>query len=246
MIFSTKQFLIITNFERRGNQFMALLGKLYRCMTRLRLQPIRIFCFHQVSETFDTTSMWKCDWLSKEEFKNKIVQLQEEYTFISLEDAHMKLKNDIFRIRKYAVLTADDGSKTIECILPWLKARNIPVTLFLNGSYLNGKTYRETPAERYYTKDEILSLAQDNITIGHHGWDHVDVKKQTVESFMESIQKNIKALEKFPNNVPYWAYPYGGYTSYSDRILQKYDLCPVYTDGQKNYNDPNRIHREIL
>ena len=223
-----------------------ILAKIKRKLLHLRLQPIRVFCFHQVSETFDTASMWECDWISKDEFTNKIVQLQEEYTFISLEDAHKKLKDDIFRIRKYAVLTADDGSKTLECILPWLNKRHIPLTLFLNGSYLNGKTYRETPAERYYTKDEILSLEMNNISIGHHGWDHVDVKEQTAESFMESIQKNIKALEKFPNSIPYWAYPYGGYTSKSDRILQEYDLCPVYADGQKNYNDPNCIHREIL
>ena len=213
---------------------------------KLWFQPIRVFCFHQVSEIFDADSMWQCDWISKDEFENKIVQLQEEYTFISLEDAHMKLENDIFRLRKYAVLTADDGSKTIECVLPWLNKRNIPLTLFLNGSYLNGKTYRETPAERYFTADDILSLGFKNITIGHHGWDHVDVRKQTIESFVESIQKNIKAIELFPNKVPYWAYPYGGYTSDSNRILQEYDLCPVYTDGQKNYNDPNCIHREIL
>lgn len=223
-----------------------LWNKIKRWWIKLRLQPIRVFCFHQVSETFDTASMWECDWISKGEFTNKIVQLQEEYTFISLEDAHKKLKDDIFRIRKYAVLTADDGSKTLECILPWLNKRHIPLTLFLNGSYLNGKTYRETPTERYFTTEEILSLGFQNITIGHHGWDHVDVREQTIESFVESIQKNIKAIELFPNKVPYWAYPYGGYTSVSNRILQEYDICPVYTDGQKNYNDPNCIHREIL
>lgn len=227
-------------------QFMAFRGKIYRCLTRLRFQPIRVFCFHQVSDIFDPISMWQCDWISEDEFKNKITQLQEEYTFISLEEAHTKLRTDIFRFRKYAVLTADDGSKTLECILPWLNKRHIPLTLFLNGSYLTGKMYRETSAEKYFTTDEILSHGFNNIAIGHHGWDHVDVKKQTVESFVESIQKNIRALEIFPNCVPYWAYPYGVYTSESDMILQEYNLCPVYTDGQKNYNDPNCIHREIL
>lgn len=217
-----------------------------RWWMKLRLQPIRVFCFHQVSDVFDPVSMWECDWMSSEDFKTKIANLQDEYTFISLPEAYDKLKNDTFRLKKYAVLTADDGSKTIECILSWLHEKNIPLTMFLNGSYLDGKTYRETPAERYFTKMEIKHLNMDNITFGHHSWNHKDLRALTLEDFKEAVKKNMDILADVPNLIPFWAYPYGTHSKKSDALLRENRLTPLYMDGQVNFNDANGIHRELL
>ena len=195
-----------------------LFSKIRRKFLHLRLQPIRVFLFHQVSEVFDPVSMWECDWMSATDFMTKVNNLQKEYTFISLPKAHDKLKHDIFRFKKYAVLTADDGSKTIECILPWLMEQDIPITLFLNGSYLDGKTYRETPAERYFTKDEIMQLNMRYITFGHHSWDHKDLRCLTKEEFLSSICKNMAMLADFPNLIPFWAYPYGTHSCACDEL----------------------------
>lgn len=212
----------------------------------MRLQPIRVFCFHQVSDVFDPESMWKCDWMSVTDFKTKITNLQTEYTFISLPEAYNKLKFDTFRFKKYAVLTADDGSKTIECVLPWLHEQHIPLTMFLNGSYLDGKTYRETPEERYFTKEEIMLLNMDNITFGHHGWNHKDLRALTNDDFYDAIKKNIAALADIPNVIPFWAYPYGTHSHKADSLLRETGLVPLYMDGHVNYNETNCIHRELL
>lgn len=224
----------------------SLVNKIYRFFFHLRLQPISVFCFHQVSDVFDSESMWECDWMSTMDFKDKINKLQGKYTFISISEAYDKMKNDTFRFKKYAVLTADDGSKTIECILPWLQEQHIPLTMFINGSYLDGKTYRETPAERYFTKEEISCLNMDNITFGHHSWNHKDFHAMTVDDFELSIKNNMEMLADIPKVVPFWAYPYGTHTTKSDAILKKNGFVPVYMDGQKNYNNTMCIHRELL
>ncbi len=223
-----------------------ILRKIKRFWTKLRLQPIRVFCFHQVSDVFDPVSMWECDWMSTKDFKTKIYNLQKEYTFISLPVAYEKLKLDSFRFKKYAVLTADDGSKTLENILPWLHEQHIPITLFLNGSCLDGKSYRETPAERYYTKEELMNLDMDNISFGHHGWDHRDLRDITKEEFESSIALNIDALSFIPNVLPFWAYPYGIHSSISDMMLHQRLIIPVYMDGYMNYKFENGIQREEL
>ena len=104
----------------------------------MRLQPIRVFCLHHVCEQFDADAMYACDWMALDEFKQKIIALRRQgYQFISLTDAYEYLKKDWFRRKKYAVLTFDDGYKSLKEVLPWLEKQKIPATLFINGKYLD-------------------------------------------------------------------------------------------------------------
>ncbi len=76
---------------------------------KLRLQPIYVFCFHHVCETFDAASMNQRDWMQIDEFKQKVLKMQQDgVEFISLKEAYNKITNDKFRNRKYAVLTFDE------------------------------------------------------------------------------------------------------------------------------------------
>ena len=100
---------------------------------KLRLQPIRIFCLHHVCEQFNSDVMYACDWMALDEFKQKINVLRNQgYQFISLTDAYEYLKKDWFRRKKYAVLTFDDGYKSLLEVLPWLEEQQIPFALFIN------------------------------------------------------------------------------------------------------------------
>ena len=115
--------------------------KIQRRLLKFRLQPIRVFCFHQVSETFDPNVYCKPDWISMDFLKSFIKKLQNEgYEFISLEVAYNHIKNDKIRLKKYAVLTADDGLKCQLELLPWLEEHRVPITLFVNTETLDGKT----------------------------------------------------------------------------------------------------------
>ena len=148
--------------------------KIKRKWMKLRLQPIRVFCFHQTSELFDASTMYPGDWTQIDQFKRSIEKLKKQYSFIPLTEAYDKLVQDRFRRGKYAVLTADDGWTSLKNILPWLASQRIPVTLFVNPSYLKGEEIRENGMNKLLTWDELnnLLVKYQNITIASHGWNH--------------------------------------------------------------------------
>lgn len=226
---------------------MELWNKIKRKWVKLRLQPIHVYCFHHVCAEFDAESMYAEDWLQIDEFKKKVLILQQKgVEFISLTEAYRHMCHDIFRCKKYAVITFDDGYATLKEILPWLDEQGIPVTLFINGKYLDGKSYRETPKEQYLTFDELFRLTSPLIEIGSHGWEHIDATRMTEQEFATSVEKNQELISQHPQCITFMAYTYGGYTSKTDVLLHNKNLIPVYVDGNLNYNDITAIHRELL
>lgn len=214
---------------------------------KLRLQPIRVYCLHHACAEFDAESMHACDWIKIDEFKAKVQALQQEgVEFIALSDAYRHISKDRVRCKKYAVLTFDDGYASLKEILPWLEEQHIPVTLFINGKYLDGKSYRKNPKEQYLTKEELWALISPLIEIGSHGWEHIRVTNQTEDEFVKSAEQNVKMLSIHPNYVSFWAYTYGAHTENTDVYLQGKQIVPVYMDGAKNYNDAKVVHRELL
>lgn len=221
--------------------------KVLRKWMKIRLQPIRVFCLHHVCELFDADVMYACDWIALDEFRLKINALRSQgYQFISLTAAYEHLKKDWFHRKKYAVLTFDDGYKSLLEVLPWLKEQQIPCALFINGKYLDGKSYRNKPTECYLTLDELFALSLPLVEIGSHGYEHADASKMNKEDFQKHINLNIQLLKDHPNYVPFHAYTWGRYTKETNDILKNHCVTPVYVDGMKNYNEPNCIHREIL
>ena len=222
-------------------------AKLQRKWIKLRLQPIRVFCLHHVCEQFDSDAMYTCDWMALDEFKQKINILRDDgYQFISITDAYEHLKKDRFRRKKYAVLTFDDGYKSLKEVLPWLEEQKIPATLFINGKYLDGKSYRETPNEHYLTYDELFLLTNPLIEIGHHGWEHIAVTEMTEAEFVKSLEKNIEVLSKHPRYIPFWAYTWGRHNKQNDAFLRSNGIIPVLIEGNKNYKWVGSIDREML
>lgn len=221
--------------------------KIKRKWMKLRLQPIRVFCLHHVCEQFDADAMCSCDWMALDEFKRKINALQDQgYEFISLTEAYEHLQNDYIRRKKYAVLTFDDGYKSLNEVLPWLEEQQIPATLFINGKYLDGTSYRETLKEQYLTYDELFSLTNPLIEIGHHGWEHTVATEMTDEELLESLQKNMEVLSAHPRYIPFWAYTWGRGTQNTDLILHKNLIVPILITGGGNYSFKGNINREIL
>lgn len=158
------------------------------------------------------------------------------------------LKHDTFRCKKYAVLTADDGWASLKNILPWLNEQYIPITLFLNPAYLDGKHFREKETEKYLTVDDLDNLHKlyPLLTIASHGWEHIDATKQTTSEFMDSVNKSDTFLKPLQNFIPYFAFTYGRYTMEQLDILKNKNLTPLLVKGNKNYKDDVYIDREIL
>ena len=225
-----------------------LLSKLRRRIVKFCVQPIRVFCFHQVSETFEPEFMWECDWISTDDFKKMIKNLQMEYTFISLHDGYVKMRQDTFRMKKYAVLTADDGWLSVINIIPWLAENNIPITLFINPLYLDGIHKQERETEKLLTENDLRELLANytNVSICSHGWTHADATKIDQDEFENAMQKAETALSAYTRKEPFYAFTYGHYKVEYLQILRNEQLIPVLMDGQKNYRYDGVIHREEL
>ena len=214
---------------------------------KIRLQPIRVYCMHHVCAEFDAGSMNECDWMQIDEFKAKVKAMQQDgVEFISLSDAYFHIGDDKIRCEKSAVLTFDDGYASLKEILPWLNEQQIPCTLFINGKYLDGKSYRHNPKEKYLTKEELWALTSPLIEIGHHGWEHVDCTSMSKEMLMKSIYDNIDVLSLHPRYIPFWAYTWGRHNALVDNCLKRCNLIPVLIDGRVNYKKDHFIHRVLF
>lgn len=225
------------------------LHKFSRYLKKKRLHPIRVFCFHQVSKEFEPETMWECDWMQTEAFKRKVMLLKERYTFIPLEEAYGHITNDKFRVKNYAVLTADDGWASLKNIVPWLAEQKIPVTLFLNPLYMDGKCFRKRVTERFLTKEEVDDLVvryEPFITIASHGWSHDDCSKMDMEPFKESVERSEAFMGTMKGKVPFYAFTYGRYDADQLDFLRDRSLIPVLANGRMNYCDASCIHRECM
>ncbi len=226
-----------------------VLNKIKRKWMKLRLQPIRVFCFHQVSETFDASTMWECDWTQIDQFKQNILYLQSKYNFISLEDAYHKLMHDKIRSKKYAVLTADDGWASMKNIIPWLAEQEIPVTLFVNSEYLDGKHYQAKSTEKLLTQRdliEILNTYPQYVTIASHGKTHIDASMLSIEDFKMNVEVAEEILKGYKNKIEFYAFTYGHHTKEQLIGLEDAGLVPVLVDGRKNYAFDGVIHRKCV
>lgn len=228
---------------------MGILKRIQRKFMHLRLQPIRVFCFHQVSESFDASTMWECDWMPVARFKNKIEELIENgYTFISLPEAQMHLREDAFRNKKYAVLTMDDAGNCIMDLMPWLAERNIPITLFLPYSFISGENVNHKCGISLteIQLNDLLQRYPELVTIANHGFYHNSAAVVSVDEIISDIEKDEVSMKKYVAKIPFYAYPGGYHTPMTDTLIPKMGLTPVYCDGKKNYNDSSVIHRELL
>lgn len=215
---------------------------------QLRLQPIYVYCFHHVSDAFNPNCMIKEDWTQTEQFKRNILYLKQRYTFISLPEAHQKMKHDWFRFRKYAVLTADDGNKSLLNILPWIAEQRIPITLFLNPAYFDGKHFRDRETEQYLSAEDVWQITEQCplVTIASHGWRHVDASKQNIEEFYDYLQRSVAVLQQYPHFIPFYAYAWGRCTRFLNQVLIDHNYVPVYISGHGNYNANGYVDRMAI
>ena len=228
--------------------YSVIVRKILRRLDKFLYRPIEVFVFHAVSEEFDENTNKKEDWSSTSDFKDTISVLNNQYTFISLTDAYHRIKYDLFRRKNYAVLTCDDGYRSILDILPFLEEKKIPITLFINPKYLDGVNKREGYANSpsYIVYDQLWSIDSKLITIGMHGYEHIDATKQSIKEFYDSTARCIAVLSNHPRYIPYYAYTWGRYTDSTQNILKKLKIIPVFTDGESNYKFHSGIGRRPI
>lgn len=94
--------------------------KVRRRLLKMRLQPIGVFCFHQVGEVFEPDTMSECDWTQTEQFKRSILALKKKYTFVSLQEAHRRLSTDNQSRSTEKFLTTEEVKTIVEQFAPFV------------------------------------------------------------------------------------------------------------------------------
>ena len=227
---------------------MSLRAKIDKRIDKVRYAPIEVFVFHAVSETFDEMRNQREDWMSTDMFKRLVSTIGQRYEFISLAEAYWHLRKDVFRRRRYAVLTCDDGFASVLSVLPFVEEQNIPMTLFVNPKYLDGVSHREgyASAPEYITSEQLAAIKSSLVTIGMHGYEHVDATAQSPEEFDGSVRLCEEILKEHPNYIPYFAYTWGRCNASTQKVLSARQLIPVFCDGAVNYRYNGGISRRTL
>lgn len=224
--------------------------KVVRKLNKLRFAPIDVFVFHAVSDVYDPERNFRMDWMSTEDFCRTVRAMKKKFQFVSLPEAYEKLKKDLFRRKRYAVLTCDDGYASVLSVLPFLEKEQVPLTLFINPVCLEGNYFREDykthPEHLYITDEELRQLDSPWITVGMHGWEHNDVTKMTTREFSDSVERCVKALVGHPRYIPFYAYTWGRCTEKTQRVLDGMGIVPVFCDGMGNYRYGKGISRKEL
>lgn len=237
-----------TQGESEKMDFSKIRNKVLRRLNKIRFSPIEVFVFHAVSKQFDERQNLMVDWISVEKFKEVVLRYQKEFQFISLEEANKKLHRNWWRSKRFAVLTCDDGYQSILSILPFLEENRIPITLFVNPKYLDGVSKREDYADepKYISKEELWALKSEYVTIGMHGFEHLDATKQSEEEFNDSIERSIESIGSHERFILYFAYTWGNYNRMTQRVLAEKKIVPVLTDGLPNFQYGRGISRKSL
>ncbi len=241
-----------------------VLDKICRNLRKLRLQPIQVYVFHQVSNEWDSLRAWECDWTQIDVFKEKLLSLKTDgVEFISIEEAKHKLESDFFRFKKYSVLTNDDGYATLKNIIPWLEEQKIPLTIFVNGKYLDGKSWspineeqalrvnpnvsmKEVVKGMYLTKKELFSITSPLVSVGLHGYEHLDATTMSADFFEKNVDQCVNEIVNHPRYIPYYAYTWGHHNNDTDMILQSKHIIPVLVNGENNYKYSGHIDRKWI
>lgn len=228
---------------------------------RLWNKPIQVFVFHHVSEERNPLIAAQSDWTQLEQFKNNICQIQKEFRFISMEEAWHRLQHDRCRFRKFAVLTADDGYRSILDILPWLEQQGVPITFFVNTKYLDKRSWGEVNEDvarkhnpsvdmlsevcpdLFMSKEELFALDSPLISVGLHGHEHLDATKLSEVAFCENLERCKNILSSHKGFVPFYAYTWGHHNAMTDKIVREKGLVPVLVNAMKNYNGTDYINR---
>ena len=233
--------MIVTNLPAIGR-------KINKRADRLRFQPLEVFVIHAVTDTYNPEAYLREDWMQTEIFVQTIKRLKRDYTFIPLTEAYGHLRHDWLRRRRYAVLTCDDGFASVQGILPFLESEKVPITLFINPRYLDGKSRREgyAPSVEYLTEAQLAGLTSHLVSIGMHGYEHLDATKQSEEEFGRSVTLCTEMLGKHPRYIPYFAYTWGRNNATTERVLKRMGVVPVLCDGASNYRYRGAISRRLL
>lgn len=98
----------------------------------------------------------------------------------------------------------------------------------------------------YLHLEDLQAMQSPLVTLGYHGYEHIDEYKETNETYIVNFEKAKSAMACLNNVIPFYAHTYGRATKENEAFLLGQGVTPVYVGGGKNYNQWRFIDRELL
>ncbi|MFC1591182.1 polysaccharide deacetylase family protein [Thermodesulfobacteriota bacterium] len=169
-------------------------------------------CYHRLNHSLDQPYSvlpevfeWQVDYIKKRGVE--IVSLSD------LVHRHTKKKSGKTRT---VLLTADDGWKDFMNVLPVIKKKRLPFTLFLYPDAISYKDYLSLEDLRALKKTPL-------ITLGCHSYTHQHLPGLGAEALLREVAESKKVLKKMSRQkISAFAYPYGIYDERVRNIVSKH------------------------
>jgi peptidoglycan/xylan/chitin deacetylase (PgdA/CDA1 family) len=186
-----------------------------------------VFLYHDVSDS-DAPQHSPLYSTPIEKFKSQIDFIAHHFRLVSLEEV---VANGSAQTERLASITFDDGFLSVKDeALPFLAARGIPFTVFVNSMAVkqNRLFYgadvpsinRSYDAKVFLDEDDIKQLATKGVAIGNHSATHKVLAECDEATLKEEVLDNKEYIEKLTGTtVKHLALPFGKREHYNEHVL---------------------------
>lgn len=230
---------------------------------RLLIQSGRrlVFLYHDVSEPEEAhhSGLYSTN---PQVFQDQLEFLIRNFRLLPLDEI-LSPELDTSR-KRCAAITFDDGFVSVkETVRPYLSAKGIPFTIFLNRMAVtenrlfndsdNGKLERGNGAKVFLDEDDVRSLSRAGIDVGSHTATHRRLVDCDNETLREEIEGNKLYLERLTGQpVRHLALPFGKREHYDEHVLEHcrqaghefvFSTNPTFFDSSSEYYQRRLIPR---
>jgi peptidoglycan/xylan/chitin deacetylase (PgdA/CDA1 family) len=163
-----------------------------------------------------------------EKFKSQVELIARHFKLVSLEEV---VANGSDRHQRVASITFDDGFHSVKDVaLPFLEARGIPFTVFVNSLAVKqnrlfygadvpsiNRNYEE---KVFLDEDDIKQLAAKGIAFGNHSSTHKVLAECDEATLRAEVLDNKSYIESLTGTeVKHLALPFGKREHYNEQVL---------------------------
>jgi peptidoglycan/xylan/chitin deacetylase (PgdA/CDA1 family) len=193
--------------------------------------------------------------LSLDAFEQQMRFLSTHYRIIHLKDVPSQLKNKYQMDQKIPVaITFDDGYRNLyQRIHPIMERMNFPYTIFIPTAFIGSFASWDADRLPMLTSQDIRKLARSKLVdFGSHSINHRSLTRLSISELKKELKQSKIQLEQLiSRRVDMFAYPYGTFGHYSQKIAKNvaesgYRLAVTACFNSMNRADNNFHLRRIF
>ncbi len=188
-----------------------------------------VLTYHDVIESRDAKALWfDC---TTNELEDQLNWMQKQGVhFISLDQLNAYLmKGSALPSKPVAITFADNYQGFWDRAYPVLRARRVPVAMFVHTGYVGDKAHGRPKMDW----DELRTLDREGlVTIGSQTVTHpADIGRLSLQSQKDELSKSKAELEhRLGHRVPYLAYPNGKFSNTSMRLAAEAGYTMAFSE----------------